>query len=341
MNGEMAFEDRSFHLDRFRILNHYEVLDVRRDAPFDEINNSYKRALQMFDPLSVATYSILSPEENAVMLRMVESAYSTLRDPVERRRYDRELERTSPPQPALQIAPDSKAPPRKLKPSPIQSSFPFLSPVYSVQMETPGIVNVPEIDMVAATFIEMIHEQSVDAAVQERAENVAEQANDTVDVYAPTEPFGEALSPATEDVEEPPVPLIDPEKQAERVVSPLAEVPSPEMIQTMETMPPAPSVHAEPIVEIPEIGPDTVFSGELIKKIRVLRKLEVSDIAAIIKITKTNIEYIENENYRELPATVYLKGHLVQYAKVLKLDPMRVSTSYIARMKASTQPQES
>jgi cytoskeletal protein RodZ len=56
-------------------------------------------------------------------------------------------------------------------------------------------------------------------------------------------------------------------------------------------------------------------------------------MAEMTRISKTHITAIENEDVAKLPADVYVRGYVYQYAKVLKLEPERVATSYLLHFK--------
>jgi len=51
------------------------------------------------------------------------------------------------------------------------------------------------------------------------------------------------------------------------------------------------------------------------------------------KVSKMYLQAIESEDYDHLPAPVYVRGFVFQYAKCLKLKPENVANSYVARMK--------
>jgi curved DNA-binding protein CbpA len=82
-----------------------------------------------------------------------------------------------------------------------------------------------------------------------------------------------------------------------------------------------------------EIAQATEFSGELLRKIREYKKVDPNRMADMTKVSKTYIINIENENLVNLPALVYVRGFIYQYAKCLKLNPELVATSYIERIK--------
>jgi flagellar biosynthesis protein FlhG len=81
-----------------------------------------------------------------------------------------------------------------------------------------------------------------------------------------------------------------------------------------------------------EIGLDTEFSGELLRRIRESRGIELAEIAQITKIGRAHLLAIEDENEHALPATVYARGFLVELAKFLRLDPTRVQKTYLRRL---------
>lgn len=51
------------------------------------------------------------------------------------------------------------------------------------------------------------------------------------------------------------------------------------------------------------------------------------------RISKTHIGALENEDLSKLPADVYVRGYVYQYAKVLKLNPEIVAASFILNFK--------
>jgi len=76
---------------------------------------------------------------------------------------------------------------------------------------------------------------------------------------------------------------------------------------------------------------DEVYSGSYLKKIRVLRNIPLEEISTRTKITLRNLELIEEEDFASLPPRVYLRGFIVEYAKVLGLNPEEVVRGYLAR----------
>ncbi len=82
-----------------------------------------------------------------------------------------------------------------------------------------------------------------------------------------------------------------------------------------------------------EIGPDTHFTGALLRKVREARGIELADVAARTKIALSHLRALEEEAFATLPAVVYTRGFVQELAKALGLDPSHVARSYLARMR--------
>ena len=55
-------------------------------------------------------------------------------------------------------------------------------------------------------------------------------------------------------------------------------------------------------------------------------------MSEMTRISKTHLRNIEEENISELPARVYTRGFVYQYAKCLKMNPEEVASSYMDRV---------
>jgi hypothetical protein len=78
-----------------------------------------------------------------------------------------------------------------------------------------------------------------------------------------------------------------------------------------------------------DIPPDAEFNGELLRQVREATGLSLQQVAERTRITRIHLENVEADRYDHLPATVYLRGILVNLARELRLDPARVSKSYL------------
>jgi flagellar biosynthesis protein FlhG len=82
-----------------------------------------------------------------------------------------------------------------------------------------------------------------------------------------------------------------------------------------------------------EIGPDTEFTGALLRKVREAHGIEVREISERTKIGKAHLIAIEEEDFSALPAAVYVRGFVAELAKFLRLDPPQVQRTYLRRMR--------
>ncbi len=69
-------------------LNYYELLEVSPTATSQEIHKAYERVRRVYEPNSIALYSLFTPEETAAIHQRIEEAYRTLVYEDNRRRYD-------------------------------------------------------------------------------------------------------------------------------------------------------------------------------------------------------------------------------------------------------------
>ncbi len=75
------------------------------------------------------------------------------------------------------------------------------------------------------------------------------------------------------------------------------------------------------------------YTGKLLKEIRDYKNVALDRMADMTRISKTHITAIENDDISKLPADVYVRGYVYQYAKVLKLNPDQVAASYLLHFK--------
>jgi len=76
------------------------------------------------------------------------------------------------------------------------------------------------------------------------------------------------------------------------------------------------------------------YTGSGLRKIRETLRLELGEISERTKVSRTNLQFLEEENYAHLPALVYLRGFINEYARCLGLDAPRVLEDYVRRYRA-------
>ena len=90
--------------------DHYEILEVARDARPEQIERSYKLALATYADDSLAGYSVFGDGDAEHLRARVETAYRVLADPGTRRAYDTTLggggTEASPSEPSAGMAPE-------------------------------------------------------------------------------------------------------------------------------------------------------------------------------------------------------------------------------------------
>lgn len=82
-----------------------------------------------------------------------------------------------------------------------------------------------------------------------------------------------------------------------------------------------------------KISQSTDFTGDFLKEIREYKNVDILRMSEMTKVSKTYLKYIEEESITKLPAPVYIRGFVYQYAKCLKLNPEMVAASYLNRIK--------
>jgi hypothetical protein len=120
-----------------------------------------------------------------------------------------------------------------------------------------------------------------------------------------------------------------------------AAAPAPELGSQAGAEPepsPRPLPPAPPPLPPADLGvpPDGVYDGAILQRVRVSRGIELEEVSGVTKINANYIRYIEGNRYELLPAPVYVKGFVREIARALRLDPVRVSETYMARYRQST-----
>jgi flagellar biosynthesis protein FlhG len=95
---------------------------------------------------------------------------------------------------------------------------------------------------------------------------------------------------------------------------------------------------AEERIETSEIAidPDAEVTGAYLRKVRQTRGIELSDISQRTKISERYLRAIEDERFSEMPAAVYVRGYVMEYARALRMDAHRVTESYLVRFRKGT-----
>lgn len=293
--------------------NYYELLEVPRDATVAEIDRAFDRARAYYGAGSMAVYSLASPEELKLVQDRIDEAYLVLADEKARAEYDA---RTPP-------APDER---------PLHREVRLAREREAQRQATPG-------PMRAVTVQEVQAQEATARGDKPEPKPKLEEAP------APTPAPPEPVAPPPAAVAEPPPAPTPPPAEA---VAPPAEVRAPPLAPEVvePAVPPPAEPVAPPAVESalprvatarakPELPADAVFTGEMLRRLREAQGLSLQEMADHTKIGKSHLENIEGDRHAALPAQVYLRGFLMSYARELRLDPLRVSKSYLEQMAAT------
>lgn len=289
----------------------YEILEVPEDAQPAAIQAAWQRAHDIYGPGSLATYTLMSPDEAALLARRIEEARATLLDPGARARYDEGLRQPEPRSPA------AGGPPLHVRPLP---------PVIPALVVPPRPAPQAEAD-------------DADDADEDAAPDVETPppptAREETPLAQPAILLSAALAASEPPVEPPPPPppaaMPEPQRPIllEREVAAAAAPPPP----TARPTEPAPAM----AVPLPVV-PDGNWTGDALRQVREARGLSVQQIAERTKVTRHHIENIEGERFGALPAQVYLRGILLSLARELRLDGQKVARAYLERVAAAARP---
>lgn len=93
----------------------------------------------------------------------------------------------------------------------------------------------------------------------------------------------------------------------------------------------APSEEGAPTTasSAPLVGPEEC-SGAGLRDIRTRRGLSLEDVARITKIPSKFIRSLEDDDFKRLPARVYIQGFIKNMAVLYRIDPKTTVKSYLA-----------
>jgi flagellar biosynthesis protein FlhG len=89
----------------------------------------------------------------------------------------------------------------------------------------------------------------------------------------------------------------------------------------------------EPVLDV-----DEEITGAVLKKIRETRGIELAEIAQRTKISERHLRSIEDERFADMPAAVYVRGFVMEFARALRIDAQRAAENYLRRFNARNAP---
>lgn len=230
----------------------YEILEVSPDATPHEIRDAYARLKTAYSRDSLATYSLIAPDEVEGVVRQIEEAFQILSHPEKRREYDRNYHEQ-------------------------RRSFAFSPP------PPPPV----ERRMEASNIVSIDRTPPMDGSIDD---------------------LDSLMAPKTE----------------------VVPVSSPGGTPTVGGTPP--SAIRDPG---PNVDQEKEWRGELVRRLREAQGVSLEEMADATRVSKTYITAIEEENFAKLPASVFVRGFVVQIAKRLGLPHDKVAAAYVARYRQS------
>ena len=299
----------------------YEILEVPVDAPLEEIERAYARAVALYGPDSLATYSLVSTDEARLLNNRIEEAHAVLLDPAARAGYDERIGVRAPSS-AVAPVPAPTAPPPTTAPAPMAS---IATPAPIAPATTPWPPPAP-VKVAPPVLLE-----PPPPAVG------APPAGVEPEVAAPAVQVPLLLQPPTAPA---PAPVSAPPPAAE--ASPAVPVPAAAPLATPVPAAQAPSpillnreLAGQREVVIPE---GAAWTGEMLRQVREARGISTVVLSERTKVIRYHIENIEADRFAALPVGVYLRGILMSLARELRLDGQKVARSYLDRMAAEVGP---
>lgn len=81
---------------------------------------------------------------------------------------------------------------------------------------------------------------------------------------------------------------------------------------------------------------ESEWTGGRLRRARLRRGIDLEKIAEVTKINPAYLQFIEQEQYEDLPAGVYVRGFVVSLARCVGLDANHVADGYMARFREHT-----
>lgn len=299
-------------------INYYEVLEVPHDAPQHEIHKAYQRAKATYGQDNPALYSMFSREEARDLMKLVDEAYAVLGNHSLRRNYDDTL---------------LKAGLRSMAPS-LGGHQPAMPPNYPPEAQHEALPDFVVPDPSIPGSFDEAPNYAQEAPAPRAAPHLVPQPVQPIQPAQPAAPISHAR---------PPSPAMDPlHASATGIRESILVTNSEFTVRKRETAAPLPAdtgrcplgTYKIDLAMEQEIATATEFDGLFLQKVRLYKQVSLEKLSVASRIGKTYLIALESNDFKNLPAPVFLRGFLVQMAKQLGLDENKVVTSYMSIAKA-------
>lgn len=295
---------------------YYDLLELERGASFEDIEASYQRMVGFVAPESLAVYSLFGEEEALALRSQIEEAYRTLSDPDRRAAYDRVLAGGS--YPAVLIPEqrsDANVSLGLMRPEPRDISLDAPMDVDAIFRDGGGAPDEMASLDAPPVSVRAPEPREVSRAPEPRSEY---ETRDARPEYETREPRPEVRQAPEKYAE------VRPESRVTPTPRPPVAAPTLSAKGQRRRLTPSPDI---------EINFEVEFSGAILRRLRESCQATLDEVAEITKISKRYLLAIEENDFNGLPASVYVRGFVSEYARVLGLDMQRVAQSYMALYK--------
>lgn len=281
--------------------SYYEVLDVSFNANPEIIRTAYIRAKNAYNRDSLAAYSLFDKEESKRILNEIEEAYTILSDSDKRRKYD-----------------ESHG---------IVSSESVYGSYHRGNHAVAAFARdsmAAQSDLDSYSFEEDPFRKVAETATKLNSAETATKLN-SAEGAAPAIAAAPAASPAPAPSPAPAEPShIERLRALQDIGQPGAGAKNYQISRSFE---PNPEME-ERIKNLQNVN------GGFLRSVREYKRVSADEIMNILKISKNYFTALEEDDLARLPANVFVRGFVIQYAKALKLDHEKVATAYMEFLKA-------
>lgn len=75
-------------------------------------------------------------------------------------------------------------------------------------------------------------------------------------------------------------------------------------------------------------------NGAFLRTVREYKRVSQDEIMNILKISRNYLNALEEDDVKKLPANVFVRGFVIQYAKALRMEHEKIANSYMEYLKA-------
>ena len=83
-----------------------------------------------------------------------------------------------------------------------------------------------------------------------------------------------------------------------------------------------------------EISGASEFDGGFLQRVRLYKNISIDKLSEATRISRPYLMAVETNDYKSLPAAVFVRGFVVQVARQLGIDEPKVAASYMKLFKA-------